>query len=142
MQQAAAIELQNFCGLDLQFGQLATAESISIPQGASMSYRCISCRQAPWAFDDWPLTNASFARSLYSLLQTLVESCTGGTHIQAWTHLQKGSCSSEAAPKQHPLPQKDVDLNPIKLKEPAASTMPHRTCAGASLLMPCHAHPP
>ena len=39
MQQAAAIELQNFCGLGLQFGQLGTAESISIPQGGSMCYR-------------------------------------------------------------------------------------------------------
>ena len=40
VQQPAAIELQNFCGgLDLQFGQLGTAESITIPQGASMRYR-------------------------------------------------------------------------------------------------------
>ena len=39
VQQAAAIELQNFCGLGLQFGQLGTAESISIPQGGSMCYR-------------------------------------------------------------------------------------------------------
>ena len=39
VQQAAAIELHNFCSLDLQFGQLGTAESIILPQGGSMCYR-------------------------------------------------------------------------------------------------------
>ena len=39
VQQPAAIELQNFCGLDLQFGQLGAAESMTLSQGASMRYR-------------------------------------------------------------------------------------------------------
>ena len=39
VQQPAAIELENFCDVDLQFGQLGTAESITIPQGGSMCYR-------------------------------------------------------------------------------------------------------
>ena len=47
VQQPAAIELQNSCGLDLQFGQLGTAESITLPQGGSMCYRWLSRRQVP-----------------------------------------------------------------------------------------------
>ena len=37
--QPLPIELQNVCGLDLQFGQLGTAESITISQGGRMCYR-------------------------------------------------------------------------------------------------------
>ncbi len=35
----APVVLQNLCGLDLQFGQIGTAESIAIADGVSMPYR-------------------------------------------------------------------------------------------------------